>query len=94
MSDFKVGDEVYYFYLPSHNCIEGYLIGNISNITIRKSIIEEIKHCEGVVIGDAVLPSFDLVFFAYVSCPSDYLYKSKQECIDAYIKKLEALENE
>lgn len=90
MSDFKVGDEVWFFYTDCGR----YVYPDISliftnHIEIQTGNIVAINpdkdYVHVYVNGDTNLYNFGYCFH------KEYFFKSKQECIDAFKKRLDEL---
>lgn len=79
MSDFKVGDRVYYFF-HADDCS---LIWNLNNMGIDEDKVTSIRPSGIPAFGDG-----------YEFNCNDAIFKSKQEAIQAMRKRLDELQNE
>jgi hypothetical protein len=80
MNKFKLGDVVYY--LDHNNLNPVILVGKVRRIELTLTSDKDTIHYE---IGDNLWEDEFL---------EDYLFASKIECIDNYIKLLEVLKND
>lgn len=79
MSDFKIGDKVYYFF-HNNDCS---LIWNLDDVVIDEDKVTSINRCGNPNFSDG-----------YEFTANDAIFKSKQEAIQAMRKRLDELENE
>lgn len=91
MSDFKVGDEVYFFWTESgRHVLEGYGAAIYpDSFCLEQGVIVNInpdKDSVHVYVKD------DAYIFNFGYCYiQDYIFKSKNKAIDAMIKRLEEM---